>query len=84
MSEEVAEKKTLRLGQTVVSRRCPMTAKGSDLLRAVREKMVEEFEAKTGTPVEIPFPVVIHQMLVEYCEWKGIEPHVRTDERSSS
>lgn len=84
MSEEVTEKKTLRLTNTVVSRSTPMTAKGCDLLRAVREQMVKEMLDKTGIHYDIPFPVVIHQLIVEYCALKGIEPHVRSTDDSIS
>lgn len=82
MSEEVTEKKTLRLTNTVVRRVTPMTAKGCDLLRAVRENMVKEMEESTGIRYDIPFPVVVHQLIVEYCKLKGIEPHVRSTDDS--
>lgn len=84
MSEEVAEKKTLRLNNTVVSRSVPMTAKCCDLLRAVRDNMVKEMYEKTGVLYDIPFPVVIHQLTVEYCDMKGIEPNVRDTDDSVS
>lgn len=80
MNMEVAKKPALKLSNTVVRRSVPMTAKGCDFLRAAREHITREIEAQTGQEVSVPFPVVIHMVLGEYCKLKGIEPHGSTEQ----
>lgn len=48
-----------------------MTTEGCNMLRAVREYQIGEYE-KRGIGVEIPFPVSIHLALKEFCAIKGI------------
>lgn len=73
MSEqnEVNEVKCLRLEQPIVVRKVPMTTEGCNMLRAVREYQIGEYE-KRGIGVEIPFPVSIHLALKEFCAIKSI------------
>ena len=76
MDMEVAEKPSLKLTNPVVRRVVPMTSKGCDLLRAARDHIVDDFYERTGNAYNVPFPVVIHMALVDYCKNKGIEPNV--------
>ena len=71
---EMSEVKSLRLEQPVVVRKVPMTAQGCNMLRAIRDYQVAEYAAR-GDDVEIPFPVVIHLMMREFCAMKNITVH---------
>lgn len=71
-NKDLNEVKTLRLESPVVVRKVPMTAQGSDMLRAVREYQIEQY-AKRGILVDIPFPVSIHLALKELCAIKGLK-----------
>lgn len=72
MNVDLNEVKTLRLEAPVVVRKVPMTAQGSDMLRAVRAYQVAQYAAK-GIKVDIPFPVSIHLALKEFCSIKGLK-----------
>lgn len=72
MNHEMKNIESLRLVDPVVIRRVPMTAEGSDMLRAIRRYQTEGY-ARAGKNVEIPFPVTIHLVLKEFCEIKGIK-----------
>lgn len=67
------EIKTLKLDTPVVVRKVPMTARGCDLLRACRDHYVDEYEARRGHKVEIPFPTAIHLILEEYAKLKEVK-----------
>lgn len=73
MEQEVSKKQVLKLAQTVVSRSVPMTERGSDMLRAARDHIVDDLLKETGVEYTAPFPVVIHMVLKEYCELKGLD-----------
>lgn len=74
MDDSMSEKKILRLDSPVVVRKVPMTAMGSDLLRAIRDFQTEAYKKQTGQEVVIPYPVAIHMALADYCKLKGIKP----------
>ena len=71
-NKDLNEVKTLRLESPVVVRKVPMTAQGSDMLRAVREYQIDQY-AKKGILVDIPFPVSIHLALKELCSLKNLK-----------
>lgn len=73
MDNSMSEKKILRLDSPVVVRKVPMTAHGSDLLRAIRAYQTDAYKAQKGTDVVIPYPVSIHMALADYCKIKGIK-----------
>lgn len=73
MEKELSEKPTLRLSNTVTRRAVPMTALGCDMLRAIRDSQVEDLKRRKGVEYNIPFPVVIHLLMKDYCELKNIE-----------
>lgn len=73
MDEKVQEIKTLKLGKPVVVRKVPMTSRGCDLLRAVRDNFIKEYKEKHGKDAEIPFPTTFHLLLEEYVRLKGIK-----------
>lgn len=81
MEQEVSKKQTLKLAQTVVRRSVPMTEKGSDMLRAARDHIVDELFKETGVAYEAPFPVVFHMVLKDYCEMKGIDVNANANRR---
>lgn len=72
MKQDVSNK-VLKLQNTVVRRVVPMTEKGSDMLRAARQNVLEELKGETGEDYVAPYPVVIHMVLKHYCESKGIK-----------
>ena len=72
-NNNVKETRNLRLEEPVVVRKVPMTAKGCDMLRAIRDYQVSELKRQKGISVEIPFPTSFHLMMVDYCAMKGIE-----------
>lgn len=74
MDSSMSEKKILRLDSPVVVRKVPMTALGSDLLRAIRDFQTEAYRKAKGQEVVIPYPVAIHMALADYCKLKGITP----------
>jgi len=73
MNSEMSEKKSITLEGTVVCRKVPMTAKGCDMLRAIRAYVTDQMEKKHGQRYELSFPVVIHMMMADYCQTKGIK-----------
>lgn len=73
MDNSMSEKKILRLDSPVVVRKVPMTAHGSDLLRAIRNYQTEAYKQVKGADVVIPYPVSIHMALADYAKLKGIE-----------
>lgn len=74
MDDSMSEKKVLRLDAPVVVRKVPMTALGSDILRAIREWQTNAYKEQKGQDVVIPYPVAIHMALADYCKTKGIKP----------
>lgn len=77
MEKEVAQRPTLRLHNTVTRRTVPMTARGCDMLRAIREHQQKTFFENNGVEYDIPFPTSIHLMMTDYCDIKKIKvtPH---------
>lgn len=74
MDNSMKEEKVLRLDNPVVVRKVPMTNLGSDLLRSIRDYLVESYARQNGGKiVNIPFPVVIHMVLSDYAKLKGIQ-----------
>lgn len=74
MDNSMKEEKVLRLDNPVVVRKVPMTNLGSDLLRSIRDYLVESYARQNGGKiVNIPFPVVIHMVLSDYAKMKGIK-----------
>lgn len=74
MDNSMKEEKVLRLDSPVVVRKVPMTNLGSDLLRSIRDYLVESYARQNGGKiVNIPFPVVIHMVLSDYAKMKGIK-----------
>lgn len=73
MENNLKETRNLRLENPVVVRKVPMTAKGCDMLRAIREYQSAEFKRQKGISVEIPFPTAIHLLMADYCAAKGIK-----------
>lgn len=71
--ENMIEMNNLRLEKPVVVRKMPMTQKGCDMLRAIREYQVGELTRQKGLNVSLPFPTSLHLMLVDYCKMKGID-----------
>lgn len=67
------KKQVLKLSNTIVRRSVPMTERGSDMLRAARNFIIDEMYDQTGVEYEAPFPVVFHLVLKDYCESKGLE-----------
>ncbi|WP_198559918.1 DUF7195 family protein [Colwellia sp. 12G3] len=65
--------KILRIDSPVVVRKTPMSASGSNMLRAIRDYLQEKHSEKSNEEVEIPFPTAIHLMMEEFCQIKGIE-----------
>lgn len=74
MDNSMKEEKVLRLDNPVVVRKVPMTNLGSDLLRSIRDYLVDSYARQNGGKiVNIPFPVVIHMVLSDYAKMKGIK-----------
>lgn len=67
------ETRNLRLENPIVVRKVPMTAKGCDMLRAIRNYQVQQLLDQEGLEVEIQFPTSIHMMMTDYCKIKGID-----------
>ena len=67
------ETRNLRLENPVVVRKVPMTARGCDMLRTIRDYQVTQFKTQKGVDVEIQFPTAIHLLMADYCKIKGIE-----------
>lgn len=66
---------TFKLSDVVVRRSVPMTSKGCDYLRAAHKHIAEYYENELGTKVSLPFPVVIHMVLSEYCKENKLGPY---------
>lgn len=75
MKSEMSEKKVLKLEDTVVCRKVPMTARGCDMLRAIRDHQVDALLKAKGVEYDVTFPVSIHMMMTDYIKIKGIEVH---------
>lgn len=73
MEKDIAKKPTLRLSNTVTRRTVPMTARGCDMLRAIRNFKQNELLEEHDVEYDIPFPTVFHMILSDYCEMKKIE-----------
>lgn len=73
MDNSMSETQVLRLDSPVVVRKVPMTAQGSDMLRAIRAFQQELYTKAKGKEVAIPYPVCIHMMMADYCKLKGIK-----------
>lgn len=73
MEKEISKKPVLRLQGTVTRRTVPMTARGCDMIRAIREKMQQDLKDQNNMDYDIPFPTVIHLVLKDYCEHHNIE-----------
>ena len=73
------EIRKMMLDNVVTTRRIPMTSTGCDNLRAIQKWMQEGIGGLVNSPVEIPFPTVINNVLADYVKLKGIkvEPHVK-------
>ncbi|MGL5565667.1 MAG: DUF7195 family protein [Plesiomonas sp.] len=75
MKQEMTEKKVLKLEDTVVCRKVPMTARGCDMLRSIRDHQVKTLRETRGVDYDVTFPVSIHMMMTEYCKLKNIQVH---------
>lgn len=75
MKQEMSEKKVLKLENTVVCRKVPMTSKGCDMLRAIRDHQVKTLRETKGVDYDVSFPVSIHMMMTEYCRDHNIQVH---------
>ena len=73
MHNETTEKKVLRLESPVVTRKIPMTSRGCDVLRAIREDQIAQYFKLNGEEVEIPFPTAIYLALEELLVLKNIK-----------
>lgn len=73
MEKDVSKKPVLRLQGTVTRRTVPMTARGCDMIRAIRERMQRNLKEQNKIDYDIPFPTVIHLVLKDYCEYHNIE-----------
>ena len=73
MNSEMSEKKSITLEGTVVCRKVPMTSRGCDMLRAIRDHISGAMAERHGHEYDLSFPVVIHMMMAEYCKMKGIK-----------
>lgn len=71
--DDLANMPTLRLSNTVTRRTVPMTARGCDMLRAIREYQQDKLLSETGVKYDIPFPTSIHMMFTDYCELRNIK-----------
>lgn len=69
----VKETKTLRLENPVVVRKVPMTAKGCDMLRSIRDYQVKVLGEQHGMNVDIPFPTSFQLMMSDYCKLRDIK-----------
>lgn len=71
------EVRKLLLDNVVTTRRIPMTNTGCDNLKAIQRWMQKGIGEALKSPVEIPFPTVINNVLADYVKIKGItvEPH---------
>lgn len=68
----VKETSVLRLENTVVVRKMPMTSHGCDMFRAVRNWQQEVMQKQQGKNVDIPFPTSLQLMLADYVKLRGI------------
>lgn len=73
MEKDTSKKPVLRLQGTVTRRTVPMTARGCDMIRAIRDKMQNDLKEQNKIDYDIPFPTVIHLVLKDYCEYHNIE-----------
>lgn len=73
MEKDVSRKPVLRLQGTVTRRTVPMTSRGCDMIRAIRDKMQNDLKEENKIEYDIPFPTVIHLVLKDYCEYHNIE-----------
>lgn len=73
MENNIKETRQLKIEDPVVVRKVPMSARGCDMLRAIRDYQVSEIERQKGVSVEIPFPTAFNLMMTDYCKLKGIE-----------
>lgn len=67
------EMPVLKLKETVVSRTVPMTAQGCDMLRSIRDFQQARLERQQGVVFNIPFPTVIHILMLDFCKQNNIE-----------
>lgn len=67
------EVRKILLDNVVTIRRIPMSSTGCDNLRAIQKWMQAGIGANLKSPVEIPFPTVIHNVLADYVKLKGIK-----------
>lgn len=73
MEKDLTKKPTLRLSNTVTRRTVPMTARGCDMLRAIRIHKQNELKEEHKVEYDIPFPTVFHMILSDYCDLKNIK-----------
>lgn len=73
MEKDISKKPVLRLQGTVTRRTVPMTARGCDMIRKIRDKMQSDLKEQNKIDYDIPFPTVIHLVLKDYCEYHNIE-----------
>ncbi len=73
MEKDLSNKPTLRLSNTVTRRTVPMTARGCDMLRAIREFKQKELLEEHDIQYDIPFPTVFHMILSDYCDFMKIK-----------
>lgn len=66
------EVRKLLLDDVAVIRKIPMSNLGCDNLRAAQRYLVDGISKKLNSPVEIPFPMVIHMVLADFVKEKGI------------
>ena len=68
------ENRQLLLKDIVVVRKIPMTEKGCDMLRAIRQYQIDELQKDDNSMqnVSIPFPTSLQLLMADYCKLRGI------------
>ena len=72
------DKRQLLLKNIVVVRKIPMTEKGCDMLRAIRQYQVEQLQESMPN-VSIPFPTSFQLLMDDYCKLRDIAVEERED-----
>lgn len=79
----VKETKTLRLENPVVVRKVPMTSRGCDMLRSIRDYQVDVLSKQHGMNVDIPFPTSLQLMMSDYCTLRDIKVEGKDNDTSN-
>jgi hypothetical protein len=71
-SKDSVSGRQILLDDVTVQRKVPFNDHGNHALRCIRKHLEDELAAESDAPISLPYPTVIHLVLLDYAAIKGV------------